>query len=116
MVFCRGCGKEIHETAPVCPLCGALQAGPPAVASKRNVAKLVGWVVVWTIVFWIGALFLTGAIAGMLNPLDARAAGGRAGEALSAPILLVSLCISIGLTVFGELPGTGKSKSSGSRA
>jgi hypothetical protein len=25
MVFCRGCGKEIHETAPLCPSCGAKQ-------------------------------------------------------------------------------------------
>ena len=25
MVYCRGCGKEIHETAPTCPHCGALQ-------------------------------------------------------------------------------------------
>jgi len=25
MVFCRGCGKEIHETAQVCPSCGAPQ-------------------------------------------------------------------------------------------
>jgi hypothetical protein len=22
MVFCRGCGKEIHESAPTCPHCG----------------------------------------------------------------------------------------------
>jgi hypothetical protein len=28
MVFCRGCGKEIHETAPTCPHCGAPQALP----------------------------------------------------------------------------------------
>jgi hypothetical protein len=26
MVFCRGCGKQIHETAPTCPACGAPQA------------------------------------------------------------------------------------------
>lgn len=26
MVFCRGCGKEIHETAAACPLCGAAQS------------------------------------------------------------------------------------------
>lgn len=26
MVFCRGCGKEIHETAPTCPSCGAPQS------------------------------------------------------------------------------------------
>lgn len=25
MIFCRGCGKEIHETAPQCPHCGARQ-------------------------------------------------------------------------------------------
>ena len=25
MVFCRGCGKEIHETASACPHCGAKQ-------------------------------------------------------------------------------------------
>lgn len=25
MVFCRGCGKELHETAPTCPQCGAPQ-------------------------------------------------------------------------------------------
>ena len=25
MVFCRGCGKEIHETAKTCPNCGAPQ-------------------------------------------------------------------------------------------
>jgi uncharacterized membrane protein YhaH (DUF805 family) len=25
MVFCRGCGAQIHETAPMCPRCGAPQ-------------------------------------------------------------------------------------------
>ncbi|MET3119979.1 hypothetical protein AAKU64_004227 [Undibacterium sp. GrIS 1.8] len=25
MVYCRGCAKEIHETAPSCPQCGCLQ-------------------------------------------------------------------------------------------
>lgn len=25
MVFCRGCGKEIHESAEICPHCGAKQ-------------------------------------------------------------------------------------------
>lgn len=25
MVFCRGCGKQIHETARACPGCGAIQ-------------------------------------------------------------------------------------------
>lgn len=26
MIFCRGCGKQIHESAPHCPHCGAPQA------------------------------------------------------------------------------------------
>ncbi len=25
MVFCRGCGKELHSTAKACPHCGASQ-------------------------------------------------------------------------------------------
>lgn len=37
MVFCRGCSKEIHETAPSCPQCGAIQA----VATKS--AEQSGW-------------------------------------------------------------------------
>ena len=27
MVYCRACGKEIHESAPTCPHCGAPQIG-----------------------------------------------------------------------------------------
>ena len=30
MVFCRGCGKEIHETAVSCPHCGCQQAATVA--------------------------------------------------------------------------------------
>jgi len=41
MVFCRGCGKEIHETAPMCPHCGfryenALVGSPEAVIPIEN--------------------------------------------------------------------------------
>jgi TM2 domain-containing membrane protein YozV len=39
MVFCTGCGKQIHDSAPTCPNCGAVQlrgavqvAGPVAVS------------------------------------------------------------------------------------
>lgn len=33
MVFCRGCGKEIHNSAPLCPHCGAPQTH---IASNTN--------------------------------------------------------------------------------
>ena len=36
MVFCRGCGKEIHETAPTCPHCGAPQSNLRASSSQRE--------------------------------------------------------------------------------
>lgn len=34
MIFCRGCGKEIHETAPTCPHCGAMQAASISQSNK----------------------------------------------------------------------------------
>ncbi|MDF7826626.1 zinc ribbon domain-containing protein [Pontiellaceae bacterium B12227] len=36
MVFCRGCGKEIHETAPTCPHCGAPANPQPQAQGKNN--------------------------------------------------------------------------------
>ena len=34
MVFCRACGKEIHETAVTCPACGAPQKTAPAFSAS----------------------------------------------------------------------------------
>lgn len=39
MVFCRGCGKEIHETAPTCPHCGATQNNKKVLAEQNTVRK-----------------------------------------------------------------------------
>lgn len=36
MVFCRGCGKEIHETAVSCPFCGAVQRGPSSLQPEAS--------------------------------------------------------------------------------
>ncbi|BCL02934.1 NINE protein [Escherichia coli] len=32
MVFCRGCGKELHSTAKTCPHCGA----PQSIQGSKN--------------------------------------------------------------------------------
>jgi len=68
MVFCRGCGKEIHETAPTCPHCGALQrvsiknneSGtiPDGIKGWSWGAFLLNWI--WAIgnKTWIGLLAL----------------------------------------------------------
>jgi len=38
MVYCRGCGKEIHETAQTCPHCGA-QQGKSNARDTESVGK-----------------------------------------------------------------------------
>ena len=37
MVFCKGCGKEIHETAIACPHCGAQQGSVGISATDRRI-------------------------------------------------------------------------------
>ena len=37
MVFCRGCGKEIHETAPMCPHCGFQFSATSALFGKNSI-------------------------------------------------------------------------------
>ena len=43
MVFCRGCGKEIHETAPTCPNCGAPQDATPINSSNEIESVSDSW-------------------------------------------------------------------------
>ena len=40
MVFCRGCGKEIHATAKACPHCGATYRAPGKGKSKVTAGVL----------------------------------------------------------------------------
>ncbi len=54
MIFCRGCGKEIHELAQNCPHCGAPQQSSPTLSnpSERSslglsIASLVFGIVCW---------------------------------------------------------------------
>jgi hypothetical protein len=106
MVFCRGCGREIHESAPTCPLCGALQIGPTQIKAGRSSGKLLAWAFVWMCVFWVASLFLVGFFAGVINPENAGPAGERLGQDLAVPFLLGALLLSALLTYLGKLPGT----------
>jgi hypothetical protein len=49
MVFCRGCGKSIHETAKNCLLCGAVQG--TRINDKSRVTAAV-------LAFFIGSIGL----------------------------------------------------------
>lgn len=57
MIFCTGCGKELHETAPMCPHCGKPQkAGTVAhhVHADANAGPL--WPAITS--FVLGVLFM----------------------------------------------------------
>ncbi|KAF6669392.1 DUF805 domain-containing protein [Pantoea sp. EKM101V] len=43
MVFCRGCGKEIHVTAKACPQCGAPQTNQQIVTSENTGGAINQW-------------------------------------------------------------------------
>lgn len=74
----------------------------------RNIAVLIGWGVVWTIVFWVAGLFLAGMIAGMLDPENAKEAGEAVGRNFVGPLFLLAILFSVILVVNGVLPGTKK--------
>jgi rRNA maturation endonuclease Nob1 len=46
MVYCRGCGKEIHETAKSCPHCGATNASSGSGEKSRIAAALLAFFLV----------------------------------------------------------------------
>jgi len=48
MVFCRGCGKELHDSAHACPGCGAVQR-PVAVQGRSRTTAAV-------LAFFLGGL------------------------------------------------------------
>ncbi|KAF0111393.1 MAG: hypothetical protein FD163_1006 [Hyphomonadaceae bacterium] len=40
MVFCRGCGKDIHESAVACPHCGARQRSGSGKQKTKTAAAI----------------------------------------------------------------------------
>lgn len=53
MVFCRECGKEIHNTATACPHCGAAQSGSNAGHQGSK------WMAITSLVLGIFAILAT---------------------------------------------------------
>ena len=51
MVFCRGCGKEIHESAPACPHCGATQGAADRSVQQVPVSSI--WMAITSLVLGI---------------------------------------------------------------
>ena len=105
MAFCRGCGKEIHETAPMCPHCGAPQAIPSTVGPKRSVGKLMAWGLLWTLVF---STIISASITGLFVDILQVAVSQSTIDFISRISTMISLWLSIVLVILGKLPGTRK--------
>ena len=108
MVFCRGCGKEIHETAPTCPHCGAPQRGALSTASARGAIMLTIWAAVWSLVFFGLELFFITVVVNAANPTEFEAATKRATDVLGPGVFLVAIVLGVALSIAGKLPGPKK--------
>jgi len=123
MVFCRGCGKEIHETAPACPHCGATQAASSKGSKNRGVAALLAFLLgglgvhrfylgQWWGIFYL-LLWLTGvpSVVSLIEAIvflctsdekwDGKYNGGRNSGGISSAVVVVAVLAGFaGLFVF----------------
>ena len=67
MIFCRGCGKSIHESAVSCPHCGATQAA--SVTSVTSAGNPSIWMAVTSLVLGI-LCALVAVVEGEWTPSD----------------------------------------------
>lgn len=87
MMFCHGCGKEIHESANTCPYCGAVQrqttSKDAAGAGKRKMIAGIlalmfgglgihkfytgawGWGIVYIVLIWTWIPAIMGLVEGI---------------------------------------------------
>jgi hypothetical protein len=112
MVYCRACAKELHETAPACPQCGAsqqafvppAQAGPPWLAIVSLVFGIVCALTLfddseWDIetILGVGFFSVAGLACGIvcINEKQSGRNLAIAGIILSGLTAFVLACISI---------------------
>lgn len=95
MVFCTGCGREIHETAPSCPQCGKPQKTVPTHGSHATVIEGPLWAAITSLV--LGVLCV-------LSMFDVSNWGEdtRIGEAMFAILGLVFGIVSLNISKRGR--------------
>ncbi|MCX7673100.1 MAG: zinc ribbon domain-containing protein [Thiobacillaceae bacterium] len=81
MIYCRSCGKQLHESARFCPQCGYAFTPPPAPALQPHRSESV-WMAVTALVLSILTLLALLAAVSDLDTLHSlseleRAFGGR---------------------------------------
>lgn len=113
MVFCRACAKEIHETAPTCPQCGARQhvalattngIGSPWLAILSLVLGIISILSLFDDSEWdkdtlvgLGFFSVAGLICGIIS-INQKKSGNNlaiAGVVLSALATLIFVGLSL---------------------
>ena len=98
MVFCRGCGKEIHETAPSCPHCGAPQR-------FANVSGGVAALAAPAPAHWASiTALITGIVVFLLAGLT-EADGGWTQDAIAGVVVLGCVPIIFGIVSLSKKQG-----------
>ncbi|PUA19164.1 hypothetical protein [Glaciimonas sp. PCH181] len=110
MVFCRGCAKEIHESAPLCPQCGASQPTNISLQQKKESPSGVAITALMLTclsflaclvsegdkdsLFGVAAFAITGAILGGINLQQRRS--GKTIAIVSVVLACITLLLSLG--------------------
>ena len=106
MVFCRGCGKKIHETAISCPQCGAIQRTKGIETKNRVTAAILalllgglgihkfytgawGWGIVYIVFIWTYLPLLFSLIEGIRYLVISDAEFNRQTDNQNNPFLVV---------------------------
>ena len=86
MIFCTGCGKELHETAPMCPHCGKPQKAGAAAHVTHTDAKA-------------GPLWaaITSLVLGVLCVLDEIGNSGADSDTTAGCVLFAIVGLVLGI-------------------
>lgn len=131
LVFCRGCGKQIHAQAPACPHCGFVQ-GPGGASTKgtknRGVAALLAfllgglgvhrfylgqwWGIIYLLLVWTLLPCVVAVIEAIVflctadEKWDARHNAGKNSGGVSSTVVVVAVVAgAMGLFMFVALIG-----------
>lgn len=83
MIFCHGCGKQIHETAPTCPHCGA----PQKIEKKIPESRSPHWTSITS--------FVTGIVSFLM--MLTESAGTWSQDAIVGGLLLGAIPVVFGI-------------------
>jgi len=117
-MFCRYCGKEIHESAVSCPGCGAVQsvqqvrsAATPEASSWMAIASLVTGILgmltlldesIWDMETVVGVVVMfacPAAIWGIWTLAERRSGRGMAIAGVVMSAIVFVACVGVGISI-----------------